>query len=98
MNSVIAELMGAVETHVLELYDPHLGVIEHHARPLIEVSDRILARLIAAWREEVWDHAVALVEATDPAAREKLVEDIEEGSLHRVHVILLETKLRQGCF
>jgi hypothetical protein len=90
VNHVIGESIDAVQANVIEPLDPELRVVDEMLGP---VDEWLTSHLIARWREEVWEKAVALLETSEQPAREQLRRQVEAATLKRADVILLKDNL-----
>ena len=95
VNDVIGRTTNAVRREVLERYSHLMCVIDHVCFPAIELGEWELGRIIAGWRDAVWQHAVRLVEEADALDQEFLRYDIEGGAIHRVRILVSELELRE---
>lgn len=86
VNAIIARTVDAVQDHILEPAMPGLALVDDL---LGRLDERAIARLIARWRDGVWQHATALLEAGDPARRARLIQRVEEEALRRALGITL---------
>ena len=90
VNHVIGESIDAVQANVIEPLDPELRVADEMLGP---VDEWLTSHLIARWREEVWEQAVALLETPEQSARQQLRRQVETATLKRADVILLKDNL-----
>ena len=86
VNDIIARTVDAVQDEVL---DPAMPVMDWIDRLLGRADERLLSALLTAWRNDVWDHAVRLIEAADPAERTAIVRGVETAALRRAEAIRL---------
>jgi hypothetical protein len=95
VNAVIAETTAAFQKEVVERYSHALRTIDPLIAPVLRTVEWEMDRIITAWRESVWIHTIRLLDA--PATDERLVieRDIEDGCLHRAHIIALELETRE---
>lgn len=80
VNAIIARTIDEVQDEIIEPTAPALRIVDLLLGPLDEWAT---TRLIAGWREEVWRHAVAMLEAADEANREALRSAVEATTLRR---------------
>ncbi len=73
VNRVIGRTIDAVQDQVLEPASPVLALLDE---VLGRADEALISRLITAWRESVWEHAVALVEAEAPAAQADITQRV----------------------
>ena len=85
VNQVIAHTIDAVQDEVVEPATPPLKFLDDLLGPLDEWATE---QVIVAWRDEVWRHAVAMLEAPTPAAREAQRRDVEAITLRRAQWIM----------
>ena len=86
VNEVIGQTIDIVQDQVIEPVAPGMDLIDTMLGPL---DEWLTSRLIAKWREEVWQNAVAWLKAADAAEREALRRQIESTTLKRADAILL---------
>jgi len=87
VNDIIRRTIDTVQDDVVEHYSPALDVVDKMLGP---IDEWLISRLIADWRDQVWDEAIHLIETTDPDERQRLREQIEAATLKRADVILLK--------
>jgi hypothetical protein len=85
VNQIIAETVDVVQDGVLERYSPALDLVDRVFGP---VDEWAIAKMIAAWRDEVWEHAVRWVEAASDEERAVLRGQVEEAALRQARRIL----------
>jgi len=90
VNEVIGRTVDAVQDRVIEPVTPAMDMVDKLLGPL---DEWLISRLIAHWRDEVWDQAVRLMETSGPGERERLRRHVEAASLRRVDAILLDGSL-----
>ena len=86
VNAVIARTVDAVQDTVVERFAPRLDLLDLALGPL---DEWLASRLIARWREGVWQAAVQMAETSEAAAREALRLEVEAAALRRARAILL---------
>jgi hypothetical protein len=74
VNAVIAATIGAVQDQIVEPAMPWLDLVDKAMGPLDEL---LIGRLIAGWRESVWQHAVRLLACASDAERAEVLRDVE---------------------
>jgi hypothetical protein len=86
VNEVIAQTVDAVQDQVVERYSKDLEIIDVLLGPL---DEWVASAMISEWRENVWEHAVRMVELQDDAEREQLRQAVEIKA-HRFgeHILL----------
>ena len=85
VNDIIAATINSVQDQVLELYSPSLDLIDKGFGPLDEWA---ISRLITRWRDQVWEHAVALMLCVDEAGYDQRAALVEAQALERANTIL----------
>lgn len=78
VNHVIAETVDAVQDQVLERYSLAMEVVDRLMGP---VDEWIAAHLIAQWRDEVWQNALAWLAAADADQHAALRRQVEAVAL-----------------
>lgn len=89
VNAVIARTIDSVQDDVIEALVPELDFVDKMLGP---VDEWLASQLITHWREEVWQHAVRLLESGDPQERLKIHQKIENITLERADLILLKER------
>lgn len=84
VNTIIGETIDTVQDNVVNRYSPVMDPVDRLLGPLDEWCT---ARLIAHWRADVWQHAVAMMESPDKAARQKLRQAVEARALQRARML-----------
>ena len=85
VNDIINQTTNAVQDQVVDRYVPIFGVVDTILGP---IDEWMTSLLISEWREEVWEHALLLVNLPDPQKRQDLIRHIEETSIQRAKEIL----------
>ena len=85
VNDIIIQTIDAVQDQIVERYAPGFRVIDTLLGPL---DEWMTGWMISDWREEVWQHAVRLIEL--PAEDERLAyaRQVERSSVTRAQSIL----------
>lgn len=78
VNRIIAETVDEVQDEVLERYAPAMDLVDKLLGPL---DEWIAARMIARWRDEVWQNAVRWLETAGEAERAAVRQKVEQGAL-----------------
>lgn len=78
VNRIIAGTVDEVQDEVLERYAPAMDLVDKLLGPLDEWA---ASRLIARWRDEVWENAIAWLATTDAAQRAALRHKVEATAL-----------------
>ncbi|HHY55000.1 MAG TPA: hypothetical protein GYA08_06140 [Chloroflexi bacterium] len=90
VNAIIARTIDEVQDEIVEPATPALRIVDLLLGPLDEWAT---VHLIAGWREEVWQHAVAILTAADAASREALRSAVETRTLRRAAWVLADPDL-----
>ena len=85
VNDVIARTLDSVQDEIVEPAMPALRIVD---ALLGRVDEWATARLITGWRAEVWQHAVAILETTDPARCEEQRQAVESATVQRAAWVL----------
>jgi hypothetical protein len=85
VNEVIHQTINAVQDQVVDRFEPVFGVIDTLLGPLDEWMTSLF---ISRWREEVWEHAVLLIESSAQTSGYEIVHKIEKISFNRAMDIL----------
>jgi len=85
VNRVIALTVNRVQDEVLEPQAPYLDLVDKLLGPLDEWT---ISRLIAGWRDNVWEHALQVVDADSPARRQAVIQQVETSALYWANRIL----------
>ena len=86
VNEVIAHTVDAVQDEILDRYNPWMELADE---ALGHMDEWFIARMIADWRDEVWEKAVRWVESPEEDARHAMRSDVEQRSLHYANLFLL---------
>lgn len=86
VNDVISETTDLVQATILAQYTPRLALID---RLFGNADEWLISRLVSAWREEVWQHALAVLAADEPVARAACLRAMESAALQRGRRLLL---------
>lgn len=78
VNDIISQTIDAVQDQVLQPAMPIMGIIDRLLGPL---DERMISRLIAGWRESVWQHALGMIAQPAPDERAALIQHIEHETL-----------------
>ncbi len=85
VNAVIARTIDEVQDEIVEQATPALQVVD---ALLVPVDEWVTAQLIDAWREEVWRHAVAMLETPDADECERQRQAVEAATVRRAEWML----------
>ncbi len=91
VNRVISETTDTVQTEVAQRYGRLLGVLDLAGGPFDEWQT---GRYITAWRTDVWDLMLRLLEAKTPTELQLVREDIAALALARGELIFVGDALR----
>ncbi|HIG73206.1 MAG TPA: hypothetical protein EYQ24_01095 [Bacteroidetes bacterium] len=78
INDVIGRTIDAVQDEVVEPAMPFMAYVDRWLGPLDEA---LVSGVITRWREGVWRHAVAVLDAPTTASRDQLVRRVEAEAL-----------------
>ena len=87
VNEIIAGTIDIVQDNIVETQEPLMDIVDKIIGP---VDEWVASRLIYAWREEVWETALRILETPDEQGREKIRQDIENRTLKISNRILLK--------
>jgi hypothetical protein len=85
VNDVIGRTIDAVQDSIIERFMPVMDIVDKLLGPIDEL---VVAQLLTRWREDVWKHALQLLEAPEPGEREHLRQELEATALQRAETIL----------
>lgn len=85
VNDIIKQTIDAVQDQIVEPLEPDLRVFDRLLGPL---DEWMTGWMISEWREEVWKHAVRLMELDGGDEREAYARQVEESSITRAKAIL----------
>lgn len=86
VNHIIGRTIDSVQDQVIERYNPLMQIVDRLMGPL---DEWLISRLITAWRDRVWQHALDRITAP-LAERETLQEKVEASCLDIADSILLD--------
>lgn len=78
INHIIGCTIDAVQDEILEPAMPIMDILDNLLGP---IDERLLGRLIARWREKVWQNATCLLEMQEPQERELFIKQVEQDTL-----------------
>ncbi len=78
VNDIIGSTINAVQDQILEPAMPVMALIDKLLGPL---DERLISRLITHWREQVWLHALQLLESGDSHAQSRIILQVETEAL-----------------
>jgi hypothetical protein len=85
VNRIIGETIDRVQDQVIDRHSPWFNVIDKLLGP---TDEWLTSRLIARWREDVWDNAVRYLALLDAHERAAFHENIEFTAVRRGEDIL----------
>lgn len=85
VNEIIARTIGVVQDEIIARATPTLALLD---ALLGRIDEWATAQLAAGMREEVWRHAVAMLETPDAVANEARRQAVEAVTLRRAEWIL----------
>jgi len=86
INQIIASTIDEVQDEVLEHYSPAMDLID---RAFGRLDELIIARLLSAWRDQVWKQVMRWVDLPSAEERDNLLQQVESNSVQRGQVIQL---------
>lgn len=86
VNRVINQTIDAVQDEVLE---PAMPMMDWVDRLLGTADERLLSRLLSGWRDEVWQHATALLAVNEATQQRDVLAGVETIALRRAQAIAL---------
>lgn len=87
VNHVIGRTIDYVQDTIIEPREPVMDIVDRLLGP---IDEWLISKLIASWRDEVWEQAVLRVECSSSTERERLRLAAEHEALQRAGRILLE--------
>lgn len=87
VNAIIAGTIDSVQDQVVEILVPKMDLLDGLLGPF---DEWMASRLITHWREEVWQHAILLLESPGDAESLRIRQYIEQETLKRAAAILFE--------
>ncbi len=84
VNRIIAETVDQVQDEVLERHSPAMDLVDRLLGPL---DEWIASRMIAHWRDEVWENALAWLVAADTEQRAAWRDKVEAAALRWAAVL-----------
>ena len=85
INDIINNTIDEVRKEVIDRYDPLIGEADKLLGPL---DKWMTSLLISEWREEVWKHAIRLLEPKEQEERAAIIKQVHQLSLARAEDIL----------
>jgi hypothetical protein len=84
VNKIIADTIDTVQDQVVEHHSPIMDVVDIALGPFDEL---FTSRLIDHWREEVWQHAVEMLESQRADRRERMCEALGAAAIAKANMI-----------
>lgn len=78
VNQVIGCTIDAVQDQVIEPAMPVMDVVD---KLLGSLDERLISALLSRWRENVWRHAVRLLETSDTVEQDRLLQMVEKDAM-----------------
>jgi AcrR family transcriptional regulator len=85
VNAIIARTIESVQDQVVERYDSRYALVDELMGPLDEWAT---AKLIAEWREHVWQSATRWLAAKDETERQAVKAHVENESVRIANTLL----------
>jgi hypothetical protein len=87
VNDIIARTIDTVQDNIIEVASPIMDILD---KIMGRVDEYLLSRLIKSWRTDVWNEAMQMLNAQDPAHEVLLRSRLEQKVILRAHHILLK--------
>lgn len=87
VNQVIAATIDQVQDEIIEPGRPAMALID---TLLGRMDELLISHLIASWRDDVWEHAVQMLNTTSESGRETLRVKIESDVMNTANKISLQ--------
>jgi hypothetical protein len=87
VNHAIALTVNSVQDQVLEPQAPILDLVDKLLGPLDEWT---ISRLIAGWRDAVWEYALQVIDAATPELRQVVIQRVEASAMQWANRIMLK--------
>lgn len=78
INEIIGRTINDVQDQVLEPAMPIMDIVDKLLGPM---DEKVIVRLIAHWREQVWQNATRLLEMQDQEEQKQFIRQIEQEAL-----------------
>lgn len=85
VNDVIGETINCVQDQVIKPYARLMAVVDFVLGPLDEWCT---AQLITNWRADVWQRALAIIEAAEPSQRQERRRATDAIALQRIELLI----------
>ena len=86
VNEIIGRTIDAVQDQVLEPAMPVLALLD---ALLGRMDEKLVSRLLTAWRDQVWSDAVRILEAAGAAEQARIIQQVEARALREARLITL---------
>lgn len=90
VNEIIYQTIDSVQDQVVERYQASMDLVDKLLGP---VDEWLTIRLITAWRDQVWDDSVGILQCASESDRQVLRHQVEQHSVERAQAILGEAGL-----
>jgi hypothetical protein len=90
VNEVISQTIDAVQDQVIDRYEPAWGVVDKMLGP---IDEWMTSLFISRWREEVWEHAVQILDPDFLPDRQTIFAHVQQTAIERAEDILGKGKL-----
>lgn len=91
VNTIIAHTIDEVQDEVIEVLDPKMDLFD---KLMGRIDEWMISSLITHWRDEVWTHAIQLLNLESVHEREQKRRQVERLTQDRAEAILLEGSAR----
>ena len=85
VNDIINHTIDTVQDQVVDRFEPEFRVVDKLLGP---VDEWMTGLLISEWREEVWKHAIQMIDSTEQTDRQAIIKHVEQVSIERAQDIL----------
>lgn len=85
VNDIIYKTIDQVQDEIIDQYDPEFRLVDKILGPL---DEWVTIWMVSDWREEVWEHAIHLIENPDKAEQLTYAQNLEDLSSTRAQSIL----------
>lgn len=86
VNHIISSTIDAVQDTIVETREPMWDILDKLLGPM---DEWLVSRLIADWREDVWERAVLFLDNQDSNARVLLKEKLAKQITERAHLFMI---------
>ena len=85
VNDIINHTIDTVQDQVVDRFEPEFRLVDKVLGP---VDEWMTGLLISEWREEVWKHAIQMIDSTEQTGRQEIIKHVEQVSIERAQDIL----------